>query len=75
MSTVTITITFNVEPDGSVSKFGVHESGIPPEEDDDNPQTPEGKASAAIHEALREGVLEHNEAMFNNRNTNMKRGH
>lgn len=74
-STVTITLTLNVESDGSISKFGIHESGIPPEDDDDDPQTPEGKAAAAVHEALRDGVLEHNEMMFNNRNTNMKRGH
>lgn len=47
-STVTITLTLNVEPDGSVSKFGGPRVGHPAEEDDDNPQTPEGKASAAI---------------------------
>ena len=63
--TVTVTFTLHVQDDSTIPTFGVTEAGIPPEDDDDNPETPEGIASKLVHQAVREAIHSHNEAVFN----------
>lgn len=61
---VTISFTLTLGTDGSVAALAVSEDGIPPEEDEDNPKSPEGIVSGRVHEAVRATIHNHNENLF-----------
>lgn len=63
-SKVMISFTLDIEADGTVSALSVSEDGIPPEEDEDNPKSPEGVVGSRVHEAVRAAIHAHNENLF-----------